>query len=104
MAAATAPRRLPIYRATLRPFLTMGGDGVLVPAILASCGFLALITLDPLVMAICAAVGVGSLLGLRIMAKADPLMFDVYRRQVLYAAYYPPRSTPWRVDPAARTG
>ena len=33
---------------------------------------------------------------LRRAAKADPKMFEVYRRAVRYQGYYPPRSTPWR--------
>lgn len=33
---------------------------------------------------------------LRRAAKADPKMFEVYRRSVRHQGYYPPRSTPWR--------
>jgi len=32
----------------------------------------------------------------RLMAKADPRMRQVYLRHRRYAAYYPPRATPFR--------
>ncbi|WP_279061794.1 hypothetical protein [Bilophila wadsworthia] len=32
------------------------------------------------------------------MAKADPLLRFVYIRHRAYQAYYPPRSTPFRVN------
>ena len=40
----------------------------------------------------------GGLAILRSMAKSDPLMRKVYLRHRLYRKYYPPRSTPWRVN------
>lgn len=33
---------------------------------------------------------------LRLMAKYDPRLRDVYMRHRVYKAYYPPASTPWR--------
>ena len=39
-----------------------------------------------------------SLALLQRMAKADPLMRPVYLRHRRYQAYYPPRSTPYRVN------
>lgn len=39
-----------------------------------------------------------SLLLFRRMAKADPLLRFVYIRHRAYQAYYPPRSTPFRVN------
>ena len=35
---------------------------------------------------------------LRLMAKSDPKMRDVYIRHIKYAAYYPARSTPFRIN------
>jgi type IV secretion system protein VirB3 len=35
---------------------------------------------------------------LRLMAKADPLMRQVYFRHRRYRAYYPARSTPFRIN------
>ena len=40
-----------------------------------------------------------SLALLQRMAKADPLMRPVYLRHRRYQAYYPPRSTPYRMNP-----
>ena len=39
-----------------------------------------------------------SLAMLQRMARADPLMRPVYLRHRRYHAYYPPRSTPYRVN------
>jgi type IV secretion system protein VirB3 len=33
---------------------------------------------------------------LRVMAKADPMMRQVYIRHVFYRAYYQPTTSPWR--------
>ena len=38
----------------------------------------------------------GALFVFRLMAKADPLMRQVYLRHRIYRKYYPPRSTPYR--------
>jgi type IV secretion system protein VirB3 len=35
---------------------------------------------------------------LRLMAKADPKMRQVYLRHIKYKKYYPARSTPFRVN------
>ena len=43
-----------------------------------------------------------ALYGCRQMAKADPKMRHVYLRNLRYAAYYRPRSTPWRVNSAGQ--
>jgi len=40
---------------------------------------------------------------LRLMAKADPKLRQVYLRQLRYHSYYPTRSTPWRIN-SARQG
>lgn len=42
----------------------------------------------------------GALFVCRLMAKADPKMRPVYLRHRRYQAYYPPRSTPFRDNPA----
>ena len=44
----------------------------------------------------------GALYALRIMAKADPKMRFVYMRHRKYKSYYPPRSTPFRVNPRSQ--
>ncbi len=38
----------------------------------------------------------GTFGALRLMAKADPLMRQVYLRHIKYRSYYRPTSTPWR--------
>ncbi|MGH3711810.1 MAG: hypothetical protein ACRDRQ_27795 [Pseudonocardiaceae bacterium] len=35
-------------------------------------------------------------LGLRAMAKDDPMMFQVYLRALKYPSFIPARSTPWQ--------
>jgi type IV secretion system protein VirB3 len=47
-------------------------------------------------------IGLISVYGLRKMAKADPLMWQVYMRQVNYAGHYSPFSRPWRVAKTSR--
>ncbi|EKN4882294.1 TPA: conjugal transfer protein TrbD [Yersinia enterocolitica] len=39
---------------------------------------------------------------LRLMAKSDPKMRQVYMRQRLYKKYYPARSTPFRINTEAQ--
>jgi type IV secretion system protein VirB3 len=34
------------------------------------------------------------------MAKSDPQIREVYLRSLRYRGYYPPRSQPYRIDPA----
>jgi type IV secretory pathway TrbD component len=86
--------RTPIYRATTRSQLLMGGERTLV----LSTAMLAAMLIFSGGTLISATVGVfawfGGLFGLRQMAKADPEMSRVYLRHVKYAGYYPPRSTP----------
>ena len=45
----------------------------------------------------------GALSGLRLMAKFDPRMRDVYLRHRRYATYYAAHSTAWRVNTPAQT-
>ncbi|WP_294041428.1 conjugal transfer protein TrbD [Thiolapillus sp.] len=91
-------RAVPIRRAGNRENLFMGGDremvmfsGLMAFAMVFSAQEVRA-TLFGLVL------WFGALYGLRVMAKADPAMRHVYLRHRLYKAYYPPRSTPWRVN------
>lgn len=36
---------------------------------------------------------------LRVMAKHDPKLRNVFMRHRIYKSYYPPQSTPWRNNP-----
>lgn len=44
-----------------------------------------------------------SLFILRLMAKSDVKMRQVYLRHIRYQKYYPPRSRPWRENTASQT-
>jgi type IV secretory pathway TrbD component len=102
-----ALRRLPIHRSGIRPSLFLGGDRELVLV----TGLLAFTLTVPAMNLFAALFGAAlwclALMGLRLMAKADPLMRFVYLRSrryrgsdvviagVKYEGYYPSRSTPW---------
>lgn len=95
-----ALRKIPIRRAGNRENLFMGGDrelvmfsGLMAFALIFS-GQQVRTTVFGIVLWFAA------LHGLRIMAKADAAMRHIYLRHRLYKAYYPPRSTPWRVNTA----
>lgn len=85
-----------IHRALSRPTLLIGADRELVlltglaTVILV---FVILTTASALLGTVIWIVIVGLL---RMMAKADPLMRDVYLRHIKYRSYYRPTSTPWR--------
>lgn len=89
-------RRTIVHRALHRPNLLMGGERELVMFSMLISGGLIVSALN-LPALVFGAVFWGMAVGvLRQMAKADPYLSNVYRRQLKYAAYYPPRSTPFR--------
>ena len=98
-----ALRKIPIRRVMHRDNLFLGGDRELV-LFCGAVAFALVFTAQELRAGI---VGVSLwfvlLYLLRLMAKADPKLRDVYLRQLLYKPYYPARSTPWRVN-SARQG
>jgi type IV secretion system protein TrbD len=89
-------RRVPIHKAGIRPHLLLGADRELVLV----TGLVALTLSVATMNLLSALLGIGlwflALYGLRLMAKADPKLRDVYLRARRYRNYYPPRSTPWR--------
>lgn len=89
---------VPIHRSFVRPLLLLGGDRelVLMSGLLAAALIFASMTWFSVIYGLL--LWFGGLGTLRIMAKADPLMRKVYLRHRLYQKYYPPRSTPWRVN------
>lgn len=93
-----ALRTTPIRRSLTRHNLFMGGDREMV-MFSGLCAFALIFTAFTV-----AATAYGLLLWfcslyvLRLMAKADPQMRQVYMRHRLYARYYPARSTPFRVN------
>jgi type IV secretion system protein VirB3 len=89
-------RRVPIRRIGNRSNLFMGGDRELVML----AGLIAFSLVFNAQEWRAAIVGTGlwiaALFLLRLMAKSDPLMRQVYLRHRRYKAYYPPRATPFR--------
>ncbi len=98
-----ALRKIPIRRVMHRDNLFLGGDRELV-LFCGAVAFALIFTAQELRAGI---VGVSLwfvlLYVLRLMAKADPKLRQVYLRQLRYTSYYPARSTPWRMN-SARQG
>jgi type IV secretion system protein TrbD len=89
--------RIPFHRALHRSNLIFGGEREWMILCLGISAILMITSMNIpsfLVGVVFAAV---SVTGLRAMAKADPLMSKVYRRQVWYRDYYPNYSRPSRV-------
>jgi type IV secretion system protein VirB3 len=89
-------RRTPLHRALYRPNLILGGERELVLITAIICGGVAVSGLNLVSAAIGVAVWLIAIALLRMMAKADPHMSKVYLRHLRFAAYYPPRSRPFR--------
>lgn len=88
--------RVRIHRALSRPTLLFGADRELV----LMTGLTAVILIFVVLTVISTVIGfiiwivvVGLL---RMMAKADPLMRQVYLRHMKYRSHYRPNSSPWR--------
>jgi type IV secretion system protein TrbD len=97
MDEATTPlARSLIHRALSRPNLLMGADRELVLITGLATVILIFVVLTWYSALIGAALWVGVVAVLRMMAKADPLMRRVYVRHIRYRAHYRPTSTPWR--------
>lgn len=95
-------RAVPIYRSGHRDNLFMGGDRELVMLAALLAAVLVFCAQDWL-SAICGVcLWSGSLWCLRKMAKADPRLRHVYLRHRRYKSYYPPRSTPFRLNTPAQ--
>jgi len=89
-------RRLPIYRALCRPHLLMGAERKLVIFTGSIAGALVFSTMRPIPAIIGVVLWVVSIGILRMMAKYDPYMSDVYIRHIKYRKYYAARSRVWR--------
>ena len=89
-------RTIAIRRAGNRSSLFMGGDRELV--MLTGVMTFALIFSAAELRASIVGISLwfAALFVFRLMAKADPRMRQVYLRHRRYAAYYPPRATPFR--------
>jgi len=97
-----ALRSIPIHRVANRDSLFMGGDRelVMLAGLLAAALIFTAQELRATVFGI--ALWFGGLFVFRLMAKSDAKMRDVYMRHRRYAKYYPPRSTPFRDNPASQ--
>lgn len=98
-----ALRTIPIRRVMHRDNLFLGGDRELV----LFCGAVAFALVFTAQEVRAGIIGVSLwfflLYLLRLMAKADPKLRQVYLRQLIYKSYYPARSTPSRIN-SARQG
>jgi len=97
MAEASAPlARSRIHRALSRPNLLMGADRELV----LTTGLAAVILIFVVLTWFSALLGIAiwtvTIGLLRWMAKADPLMRQVYLRHIRYRQVYRPTPSPWR--------
>lgn len=97
-------RQTPLYSALHRPSLIGGGDRSLMLSALCMSGILIFSAMN-LVGAVSGLIFASvSVYGLRKMAQADPLMRQVYFRQLKYAGYYGPYSRPCRVARKSQRG
>jgi type IV secretion system protein VirB3 len=85
-----------IHRALSRPNLLLGADRelVLVTGLLATILIFVVLTLYSALFGVMLWVAIMGLL--RMMAKSDPMMRQVYLRHIRYCTSYRPTSSPWR--------
>lgn len=97
MADAGAPlARSRIHRALSRPNHLMGADRELVLLTGLAAVILIFVVLTWFSALFGIAIWIAVLAALRMMAKADPMMRQVYLRHIGYRPTYRPTSTPWR--------
>jgi type IV secretion system protein TrbD len=89
-------RRNPIHRALSRPNLLMGADRelLLLTGIAAVILIFVVLTIYSAILGVIVWIVIVGLL--RMMAKSDPLMRQVYARHISYKPYYRPTAAPWR--------
>ena len=97
-----ALRNIPIRRAGNRDNLFMGGDRELVMFSGLAAGALIFSAQDLRASVFGVALWFGALFTCRLMAKSDPKMRNVYMRHRRYRTYYPPRSTPFRLNSSSQ--
>lgn len=97
MAEASVPlARTRIHRALSRPNLLMGADRELVLLTGLATVILTFVVLTWFSALLGIAIWIAVIGALRMMAKADPMMRQIYLRHVSYRASYRPTSSPWR--------
>lgn len=87
-----------IYRFGWRPVLFMGGDRELVLLTALFSGIIMFYSFDLVLFIIAFILFMVSLKAFRMIAKADPLMKNVYLRHTKYKGIYLARSTPYVVS------
>ncbi|WP_426232298.1 conjugal transfer protein TrbD [Pararhizobium sp. DWP3-4] len=89
-------RRNRIHRALSRPNLLMGADRelVLITGLAAVILIFVVLTVYSAIFGI--AVWIVIVGALRMMAKSDPMMRQVYLRHIAYKPTYRPTTSPWR--------
>jgi len=89
-------RRHRIHRALSRPNLLMGADRelVLITGLAAVILIFVVLTVYSAIFGV--AVWIVIVGALRIMAKSDPMMRQVYLRHISYRPMYWPTTSPWR--------
>lgn len=85
-----------IHRALSRPNLLMGADRELVLLTGLASAILIFVVLTWYAAVLGAAIWLVAVAALRMMAKSDPLMRQVYVRHIAYRPAYRATSTPWR--------
>lgn len=85
-----------IHRALSRPNQLMGADRELVLVTGLAAVILIFVVLTWFSTLFGIAVWIGVVAALRMMAKADPMMRQVYVRHISYRPTYRPTSSPWR--------
>ena len=97
MAEAGAPlSRSPIHRALSRPNHLMGTDRELVLLTGLATVILIFVVLTWYSVLFGIVIWITVVGALRLMAKADPMMRQVYLRHIRYQQTYRPTSSPWR--------
>ncbi|MDI7864971.1 conjugal transfer protein TrbD [Rhizobiaceae bacterium n13] len=85
-----------VHRALSRPNLLMGADRelVLITGLAAVILIFVVLTVYSVIFGV--AIWIVIIGALRMMAKADPLMRQVYIRHISYRSHYRPTTSPWR--------
>ncbi|SON58490.1 conjugal transfer protein TrbD (plasmid) [Hartmannibacter diazotrophicus] len=85
-----------IHRALSRPHHLMGADRELVLLTGLATVILVFVVLTWFSVALGIAIWIGVVGALRMMAKADPMMRQIYLRHIRYKPSYRPTASPWR--------
>lgn len=97
MTEATIPlTRSRIHRALSRPNHLMGADRELVLVTGLASAILIFVVLTWFSVIFGTAIWIAVVAALRMMAKADPMMRQIYLRHIGYRPTYRATSTPWR--------